>query len=104
MKRIITIVAVVLVVLGMYFYFTQNLTMPTQTGVALTEVQARVIAEKFCVKGGEVLEAGQYNAVTKTWWYDANLNATRRGCSPACVVSEETRTVEINWRCTGLLP
>ncbi|HXK38200.1 MAG TPA: hypothetical protein VJ579_03985 [Candidatus Paceibacterota bacterium] len=68
----------------------------------LTEAEARVIAEASCVKGGEVLAAGTYNPNSKTWWYDANLNATRPGCNPACVVSEETKTAEINWRCSGL--
>jgi len=70
----------------------------------LAEREARIIAEKSCIKGGEVLSAGSYNEGTKTWWFDANLNATREGCNPACVVSEETRTAELNWRCTGLIP
>ncbi|MFA5030341.1 MAG: hypothetical protein WC495_02010 [Patescibacteria group bacterium] len=69
----------------------------------LTEAEARDIAEASCIKGGESLVAGTYNENTKTWWYDANLNATREGCSPACVVSEQTQTAEINWRCTGLV-
>lgn len=69
----------------------------------LTEAEARVIAEKTCIKGGESLAPGSYNENSKTWWYDANLNATRPGCNPACVVSEETKTAEINWRCTGLI-
>ncbi len=68
----------------------------------LLETEARIIAEKTCIKGGEVLATGTYNKNSKTWWYDANLNATREGCNPACVVSEETKTAEINWRCTGL--
>lgn len=70
----------------------------------MTEAEARVIAEKSCIKGGEALGAGTYNSNSQTWWYDANLNATRPGCSPACVVSEQTKTAEINWRCTGLIP
>lgn len=68
----------------------------------LSESEARIIAEKSCIKGGEVLASGVYNKNSKTWWYDANLNATRKGCNPACVVNEETKTAEINWRCTGL--
>ncbi|MFA5188663.1 MAG: hypothetical protein WC460_04860 [Patescibacteria group bacterium] len=71
---------------------------------ALSEAEARAIAEKACIKGGEALSAGTYNAITKTWWFDANLNATKPGCNPACVVSETTKTAEINWRCTGLIP
>ena len=67
-----------------------------------SEIDARVIAEKSCIKGGEVLASGTYNENSKTWWFDANLNGTKEGCNPACVVSEETKTAEINWRCTGL--
>ena len=74
------------------------------TGGSLTEPEARIIAEKSCIKGGEALSAGSYNKTTKTWWFDANLNAAREGCNPACVVNEESKTAEINWRCTGLVP
>ena len=70
----------------------------------ITQAEARSIAEKACIKGGEALDDGIYNENTKTWWFDANLNSTREGCNPACVVSEETKQVEINWRCTGVLP
>ncbi|MDD4902153.1 MAG: hypothetical protein PHE24_03375 [Patescibacteria group bacterium] len=69
----------------------------------LSEAEAKVIAEKTCIKGGEALSAGTYNDNSKTWWFDANLNATRPGCNPACVVSEETLQAEINWRCTGAI-
>lgn len=73
-------------------------------GNTLSEAQARTIAEASCIKGGEALATGFYNSGTKTWWFDANLNSVRAGCNPACVVSEETKTAEINWRCTGLVP
>jgi hypothetical protein len=72
-------------------------------GSRLTEGEAEKIAETSCIKGGEALSAGYYNENSKTWWFDANLNATKPGCNPACVVSEETKTAEINWRCTGLI-
>ena len=68
----------------------------------MSEAEARIIAEKSCIKGGEALEPGTYNENSKTWWYTANLNSTREGCNPACVVDEKTKTAEINWRCTGL--
>ena len=70
----------------------------------LKESEARIIAEKNCIKGGEALSSGIYNENSKTWWFDANLNSTREGCNPACVVSEESKTAEINWRCTGEIP
>ncbi len=68
----------------------------------LTEQEARDIAEASCVKGGEVITTGIYNENSRTWWFDANLNATREGCNPACVVMEDTKTADLNWRCTGL--
>ena len=70
----------------------------------LTQDEAKKIAEQTCVKGGEVLGVGTYNENSHTWWFDANLNAVREGCNPACVVSEDTGTAEINWRCTGFTP
>jgi len=73
-----------------------------EPGAKMTETEAETIAIKYCIKGGEALGSGVYNSGTKTWWFDANLNSTREGCNPACVVSEETRQAEINWRCTGL--
>ena len=33
-----------------------------------------------------------------------DLDIEKAGCNPACVINVETRTAEINWRCTGLLP
>jgi hypothetical protein len=67
------------------------------------EAEARTIAEKSCIKGGEALGEGSYNENSETWWFDANLNTTKEGCNPACVVSAQTKTAEINWRCTGLI-
>ncbi|KKS28667.1 MAG: hypothetical protein UV60_C0035G0001 [Parcubacteria group bacterium GW2011_GWA2_43_11] len=74
----------------------------TGTSDTLTESEAQVIAEQTCIKGGGAVSNPSYNSGTKTWWYDANLNTTHEGCNPACVVSEATKTAEINWRCTGL--
>jgi hypothetical protein len=69
----------------------------------LTEAEARLIGEKNCIKDDESLSPGYYNENSKTWWFDANLNSTKEGCHPACVVFEDTKTAEINWRCTGLI-
>ncbi len=70
---------------------------------SLSEADARAIAKKTCIKGGDALGSGIRNDGTKTWWFDANLNAAKEGCNPACVVSDSTRQAEINWRCTGLV-
>lgn len=79
----------------------KDASLPTQG--TMTEPEARAIAEKSCVKGGVAVAPGFYNEMTRTWWFNANLNATRPGCNPACVVSDDTKEVEINWRCTGLI-
>jgi len=85
------------------FWFLQTPETITIKETTMSETNARVIAEATCIKGGGALSAGIHNEGTKTWWFDANLNATKPGCNPACVVSETTKTAEINWRCTGLV-
>ncbi len=105
-KLIIYVVAgvVLLVLVGIAVILNKNYQIQTIPKSALSEAEARTIAEQLCIKGGEALAGGgTYNPNSQTWWFDANLNATQAGCYPACVVSEETRTAEINWRCTGLI-
>ncbi len=97
MKKDITI----LIILGLILIAIACTKLRTDDSL-LSETEARTIAERSCIKGGEALSSGMYNENSKTWWYDANLNATKPGCNPACVVNEETKTAEINWRCTGL--
>lgn len=41
------------------------------------------------------------NEGTGTWWI--NLDITKEGCAPACVIHTDTKQAEINWRCTGLV-
>lgn len=68
----------------------------------MTLEEAITIAEKSdCVKEGALTDVTMYNDFTKTWWI--NLEIDKPGCLPACVISEETQTAEINWRCTGLI-
>ena len=54
-----------------------------------------------CTQQGALTENAFYNENTRTWWIDLELE--KQGCAPACVVSDETMTAEINWRCTGAL-
>lgn len=68
--------------------------------LGMTEMEAQLIAEKTCIKGGEA-GLGTYNNTLKTWWFDANLNTVREGCTPGCVVSEETKTAEVQWKCAA---
>lgn len=44
------------------------------------------------------------NSVTGTFWVDINVSPESKGCNPACVVNLVTKSSEINWRCTGLIP
>ncbi len=59
-----------------------------------------------CLEIGTLTNEVNYNSNTKTWWIDIEVKAEseKEGCNPACVVNEETKTSEINWRCTGLIP
>lgn len=41
------------------------------------------------------------NENTWTFWIDLDIEKT--WCNPACVIDLETKTAEINWRCTGLI-
>lgn len=71
--------------------------------LTMTEVEARAIAEQSaCTEVGALKETASFNPLTGTWWID--LAADKPGCAPACVVDVAIKTVEVNWRCTGLLP
>jgi hypothetical protein len=71
----------------------------------LTYEEARAIAENStCMQEGTLTDTYFYNEYTRTWWIDLEPFVPHEGCNPACVVSEDTHTAEVNWRCTGLLP
>ena len=71
----------------------------------LTFEEALAIAQNSdCVKEGTLTDSYFYNEYTRTWWIDLDPFTPQEGCNPACVVSEDTQTAEINWRCTGALP
>jgi hypothetical protein len=70
----------------------------------LTLEEAIAIAQNSdCVKEGALTDTYVYNANTRTWWIDLDPYSEHEGCNPACVVYEDRKTAEINWRCTGLL-
>ncbi|MBU4217048.1 hypothetical protein L6270_04435 [Candidatus Parcubacteria bacterium] len=69
----------------------------------LSEEEALDIGKRECVKDGEYLQSGYYNAASKTWWFDVALIMSKEGCTPGCVVKEDKKTAEINWRCTGAI-
>ena len=55
-----------------------------------------LMPSKICTKGYVCNEG------TGTYWI--NMNLTKQGCSPACVIDVATSNASINWRCTGALP
>lgn len=69
---------------------------------ALKGSEVMQIAEAGCGSTGNLTGSISYNPNSKTYWVD--IDADKPGCSPACVVFEENRSAEINWRCTGLIP
>ena len=73
------------------------------SGASLSYEDAVDTAERSaCTQEGELKEAHFCNENTGTWWID--LEVEKPGCNPACVVDLNTKTAEINWRCTGALP
>ena len=70
-----------------------------------SEQDAKSLASNSeCAEQGTLSDSGMYNSNSKTWWFDIEQlpEKAKEGCNPACVVWEETKQVEINWRCTGL--
>jgi hypothetical protein len=73
------------------------------TGTQMTYEEAVAIAEAGrCTDQGPLKETHMCNSTTGTWWIDLDID--QPGCAPACVVNIVDETVEIVWRCTGVLP
>jgi hypothetical protein len=70
-------------------------------GLILEEAQQLALASSCIDEGPILLENYTYNNFTHTWWFEMDIE--KPGCSPACVVDEETLAAQINWRCTGLI-
>ncbi|MFH1424617.1 MAG: hypothetical protein ABIG20_02940 [archaeon] len=76
----------------------------TETGEYLTISEAWIIAlDSECYAQGELAEDYTCNENTGTWWIELEPAEPLSGCSPACVVDVNSKTAEINWRCTGLI-
>ncbi|RZN33651.1 MAG: hypothetical protein EFT35_10340 [Methanophagales archaeon ANME-1-THS] len=75
-----------------------------QTSKMTIEEAMAIARNSDCVQIGRLTDACMYNEYTRTWWIDLDPFTPKEGCNPACVVYEDTKTAEINWRCTGLLP
>lgn len=68
-------------------------------GKMTLEDAINIAAQSEC--GSKFKENYICNENTNTWWID--LEIEKEGCSPACVVNTQTKSTEINWRCTGLI-
>ena len=113
-----------LLVIGGYLMkkgiITLNIPSVTTTTIGLTTTT--ISPEEFCQKknsdiklslseakeiaflsecGDRLKDTYICNEVTGAWWI--NLDIEKEGCNPACVINVETKTAEINWRCTGLI-
>ncbi|MFH0798065.1 MAG: hypothetical protein V1906_01495 [Candidatus Woesearchaeota archaeon] len=73
------------------------------SGLGLSEAKAIALGSE-CGQKGALKDTKVCNEGTKTWWIDLEPNEKNEICNPACVVNTETKTAEINWRCTGLIP
>lgn len=60
---------------------------------------------KDCSMAGILSNRINHNEITKTWWVDLDRmpELENDGCNPACVVNEESKVAEVNYRCTGLV-
>jgi hypothetical protein len=74
----------------------------TEEGRISYEAAVQIARTSNCTAAGNLKQTHFYNNYTGTWWID--IDSQKEGCHPACVVTEATRTAEINWRCTGLIP
>ncbi|MBU2036924.1 hypothetical protein KJ866_01840 [Patescibacteria group bacterium] len=107
-KVFFTTAIIIIAAVAIYLMYVQRAVAPmseptnnNSSETTLSESEALVIAQNSdCAKSGQVQEESFYNPNSKTWWF--TLKADKAGCSPACVVAED-KTVEINWRCTGLI-
>ncbi|MFH1979037.1 MAG: Gmad2 immunoglobulin-like domain-containing protein [Patescibacteria group bacterium] len=70
------------------------------------EIHAIANSSEECSMAGVLTDDYFYNENSKTWWIDLERmpELEKDGCNPACVVNEETKTAEVNWRCTGAIP
>jgi hypothetical protein len=64
-------------------------------------LEEAIIVAKNSECGDRLKNNSFYNENSQTWWID--LDISKEGCNPACVVNVNTGLAEINWRCTGLM-
>jgi len=72
---------------------------PPQSAPSMTEPEARQLAEQSCIKGGEALSAGEYNASEGAWTFAANLNSDTAECKSWCLVEEKSGIAQMDRKC-----
>jgi hypothetical protein len=86
------------------YSLVDNQTCTAETGEAMNLTEALHIAsEGICTQNASLTDRHFCNENSGTWWIDLELNEPEQGCNPACVVFVQSRSSEINWRCTGLV-
>lgn len=98
---ILTIVALAAAGFLTWFYLGNG---RQDNGLSMAEA-LEIARAGSCAQTGTVSETGTRNPNSETWWFDVTPSAAnaKAGCNPACVVSENGKTSEINWRCTGAI-
>ncbi|MFH1366428.1 MAG: hypothetical protein ABIH38_00370 [Patescibacteria group bacterium] len=101
----IGILIIFIIFIGGGYFGWQYLEAPEESISSKEEALTIAQVSSDCSMAGILTNEINYNAVTKTWWIDLERmpELEKDGCNPACVVNEETKTAEVNWRCTGLL-
>ena len=74
----------------------------TGNSMMLEDARGIAAASAMCGAEGTLKDTAVCNDITATWWIDINPKIAMQGCSPACVVNVNSRTAEVNYRCTGL--
>ena len=126
-KFLIIFIIIIIIILGVwYFTAKKESTLPEQptetkepeekipkpsegdcvaeSGKSMGIAEASEIAlESECADQGTLEDTEFCNSNIGTWWIDLKPYTEKEGCNPACVIDIETKTAEINWRCTGLI-
>jgi len=76
----------------------------TGKGTILISKALDLMQKSECAEKGTLENNYVCNENTGTLWVDLEPFEEKAGCNPACVLNIETGEMEINWRCTGLLP
>lgn len=74
------------------------------TNTVLSLNEAQVIAEKACLKVGDSLETGIYNATTQTWSFVIAYNLPLLDAWDTCEVSSISKTAKIEHHGSNTVP